>query len=45
MSSDLLKLNQLAPEFEIEDLRGNVIRLRDFHRNQPVVLSFLRGFM
>jgi thioredoxin-dependent peroxiredoxin len=35
---------ELAPDFELRDVEGNLIRLSDF-RGKPVVLSFLRGFM
>lgn len=42
--SKLITLGDLAPDFELEDGQGNLIRLSDF-RGQPVVLSFLRGFM
>ena len=40
----LLTPGELAPEFELEDLHGNLVRLSDF-RDRPVVLAFLRGFM
>lgn len=42
--SKLITPGDLAPDFELEDVQGNLIRLSDF-RGQPVVLSFLRGFM
>ena len=44
MKSSLLTPGELAPEFEIEDLHGNLVRLSDFRGKQPVVLYFLRGF-
>ena len=34
-----------APDFELDDLNGNKIRLSDFFGRQNVVLVFLRGFM
>jgi peroxiredoxin len=39
------KLNQnvQAPDFELTDTRGNVIRLSAY-RGKPVVLALLRGF-
>jgi len=40
----LITPGELAPDFELKDIEGNLIRLSDF-RGQPVVLSFLRGFM
>lgn len=42
---DLLVPDIPAPDFEIEDLRGNLIRLSDFRGKAPVALAFLRGFM
>ena len=36
---------QAAPDFELSDLQGNVIRLSDFREKKIVVLAFLRGFM
>jgi peroxiredoxin len=41
---NLLTPGEPAPEFEIQDLHGNPVRLADF-RGRPVVLAFLRGFM
>ncbi len=41
--SDLIKSDELAPDFELKDVEGRTIRLSDF-RGKPVVLSFLRGF-
>ena len=34
-----------APDFELDDLNGNKVRLSDFLGKQNVVLVFLRGFM
>lgn len=34
-----------APDFELEDVNGNRIRLSNFRGDKPVVLAFLRGFM
>lgn len=45
MTSKLITPGELAPEFELEDIQGNRIRLSDFRENKPVVLAFLRGFM
>ena len=42
--SRLITPGDLAPDFELEDVEGNRIRLSDF-RGRPVVLAFLRGFM
>lgn len=41
----LLTPGELAPEFKLNDLHGNLVRLSDFRGKQPVVLAFLRGFM
>jgi peroxiredoxin len=40
----LITPGELAPDFELKDIDGKIIRLSDF-RGRPVVLSFLRGFM
>ena len=40
----LITPGELAPDFELHDLKGNRVRLSDF-RGKPVILSFLRGFM
>jgi peroxiredoxin len=42
--SKLITPGELAPDFELDDIHGNSIRLSDF-RGGPVLLSFLRGFM
>ena len=41
----LLTPGEIAPEFELDDLHGNLVRLSDFRGKQPVVLAFLRGFL
>jgi peroxiredoxin len=45
MTSKLITPGELAPDFELEDIQGNRVRLSDFRENMPVVLAFLRGFM
>ncbi len=45
MSLNLITPGEIAPDFELEDINGNSIRLSDFRGNKPVVLAFLRGFM
>lgn len=45
MSISLLTPGELAPDFELEDINGNYIRLSSFHGSKPIVLAFLRGFM
>jgi peroxiredoxin len=42
--SRLITPGDLAPDFELDDLQGNQIRLLDL-RGGPVLLDFLRGFM
>jgi peroxiredoxin len=34
---------ELAPDFELKDINGNLVHLSGF-LGKPVVLSFLRGF-
>lgn len=43
--SKLITPGELAPDFELEDINGKLVRLSDFRGSKPVVLSFLRGFM
>jgi peroxiredoxin len=45
MTSKLITPGELAPDFELEDVNGKLIKLSGFRDSQPVVLSFLRGFM
>ena len=44
MNPDLITPGELAPDFELEDVNGNLIRLSSFRGSKPVVLAFLRGF-
>ena len=39
----LITPGDLAPDFELEDVQGNSVRLTDF-RGRTVILAFLRGF-
>jgi peroxiredoxin len=41
----LLIPGEPAPDFELTNLNGNLVRLSDFKGSKPVVLAFLRGFM
>jgi len=41
----LITPGELAPDFELEDINGKLVRLSDFRGNKPVVLAFLCGFM
>lgn len=45
MSSTLLQTGEAALDFELNDLNGIPVRLSDYFKRQPVVLSFLRGFI
>lgn len=40
----LITPGDLAPDFELEDVEGEHVRLSDY-RGKTVVLAFLRGFM
>jgi peroxiredoxin len=42
---NLITPGQVAPDFELQDINGNVVRLSSFRGSKPVVLAFLRGFM
>ena len=42
--TDLLFPGEQAIEFELYDLKGQLVLLSDF-RGKPLVLAFLRGFM
>jgi peroxiredoxin len=42
--TELLNPGEPAPEFELEDINGHLVRLSDF-RGKPIVLAFLRGFL
>lgn len=45
MSSLLLQVGEAALDFELNDISGTPIRLSTYYRKQPILLSFLRGFM
>jgi len=36
---------QLAPDFELDDITGNSVRLSSYRGEKVIVLAFLRGFM
>lgn len=44
MSSNLITPGEPAPDFELEDVQGNRVRLSEYRGSKPVVLAFLRGF-
>lgn len=43
--SKLITPGELAPDFELKDLSGRLVRLSRYRDRKPVVLAFLRGFM
>jgi peroxiredoxin len=45
MNKNLLVPGEPAPDFELTDVEGKLIRLSDFRGRKPIVLAFLRGFM
>lgn len=45
MSSLLLQPGEIAPDFTLNDINGNPVRLSNYRGNKPVLLSFLRGFI
>ncbi|GAB1470182.1 hypothetical protein MASR2M66_10590 [Chloroflexota bacterium] len=45
MSSLLLQSGEVAPDFTLNDLGGESIRLSSYRDDKLVLLSFLRGFI
>ncbi len=45
MKPYLINPGQQAPDFELNDISGNIVRLSSFRGGKPVLLAFLRGFM
>lgn len=45
MKPGLITPGELAPDFELVDVRGTRVRLSDYRGKKNVVLAFLRGFM
>jgi len=45
MTPQILTPGESAPDFELTDTGGTLVRLSDFRGRKPVVLAFLRGFM
>ena len=35
----------LAPDFELDNINGKIVRLSDYRGQKKIVLAFLRGFM
>lgn len=44
MTSKLITPGEPAPDFELKNVQGQLVRLSDY-RGKPIVLYFLRGFM
>ena len=42
--SKIITPGDLAPDFELDSVRGERVRPSDY-RGRPVLLAFLRGFM
>ena len=40
-----VELHTPAPDFDLQDLRGNTVRLTDYRGQKHVVLVLNRGFM
>jgi peroxiredoxin len=45
MNSDVITPGELAPNFELQDINGDLVQLSSFRESKPVVLIFLRGFL
>ena len=39
-----VELNQVAPDFTLEDFKGNAVSISDFRDKKNVLLVFNRGF-
>jgi peroxiredoxin len=39
-----VELNTPAPDFSLEDIQGNTVRLSDYREKSNVLLVFNRGF-
>lgn len=44
MKVALITPGDIAPDFELMDAYGNLVRLSSYQNEKIVVLSFLRGF-
>jgi peroxiredoxin len=42
---DHIALGQPAPDFELTDVAGRIVRLSDYKGSKNVVLVFTRGFL
>ncbi len=41
----MVKIDTLAPDFELEDFKGHKVKLSDYRGSRHVFLVFNRGFM
>jgi peroxiredoxin len=44
MKTSLITPGELAPDFELKDVKGNLVSLSGFQNHKVVMLAFLRGF-
>lgn len=40
-----ISINTPAPDFQLADFNGNLVKLSDFHGKAHVILVFNRGFV
>ncbi|MBK8781244.1 MAG: redoxin domain-containing protein [Anaerolineales bacterium] len=45
MKPFLIAPGELAPDFELNDIKGTPVRLSSFRGSKPLLLAFLRGFL
>lgn len=45
MNTHIITPGELAPDFELEDIHGRLVRLSCYRNDKPIVLAFLRGFL
>jgi peroxiredoxin len=45
MTLNLISPGEFAPDFELENIHGNLVQLSDYRGRKPIVLAFLRGFL
>jgi peroxiredoxin len=45
MKPGLITPGEPAPDFELIDMNGRIVRLSNYRREKIVLLAFLRGFM
>jgi peroxiredoxin len=45
MTAQIITPGELAPDFVLNDIENNPVRLSDFRERKVIVLAFLRGFL